>query len=57
MMKAIVSYYELAKKVIMETATAKRSDSINFASLKSQTSTQLNKLKQMKFQNPRVDRK
>ena len=55
MMKAIVSYYELAHKAIEE--TAKRADRISFALLKQQTGTQLTKLKNMKFQNPKVDRK
>ena len=55
MMKAIVRYYELAQRAIIE--TAKRPDRINYAFLKSQTGTQLNKLKQMKFQDPRVDKK
>ena len=55
MMKAIVRYYELAQKAIIE--TSKRADRINFAFLKSQTAPQLNKLKNMKFQNPKVDRK
>jgi len=55
MMKAIVRYYEYAHKAIEE--TAKRPDRINFAFLKTQTATQLTKLKNMKFQNPRVDRK
>ena len=55
MMKAIVRYYELAQRAIIE--TAKRADRINFAFLKSQTGVQLNKLKQMKFQDPKVDRK
>lgn len=55
MMKAIVRYYELAQRAIVE--TAKRPDRINFAFLKSQTATQLNKLKQMKFQSPKVDKK
>ncbi len=54
-MKAIVRYYELAQRAIVE--TAKRPDRINFAFLKSQTATQLNSLKQMKFQDPKVDRK
>uniref|UniRef100_A0A1J3D9W2 H(+)-transporting two-sector ATPase n=2 Tax=Noccaea caerulescens TaxID=107243 RepID=A0A1J3D9W2_NOCCA len=55
MMKAIVRYYELAQRAIVE--TSKRPDRINFAFLKSQTGVQLNKLKQMKFQDPKVDRK
>lgn len=55
MMKAIVRYYELARRAIEE--TAKRPDRINFAFLKSQTAPQLTKLKNMKFQNPKVDRK
>ena len=55
MMKAIVRYYELAQKAIVE--TSKRPDRINFAFLKSQTAPQLNKLKNMKFQDPKVDRK
>lgn len=55
MMKAIVRYYDLAQRAIVE--TAKRPDRINYAFLKSQTSVQLNKLRQMKFQDPKVDRK
>jgi len=55
MMKAIVRYYELAQRAIVE--TSKRPDRINFAFLKTQTSKQLNKLKEMKFQDPKVDRK
>ena len=47
MMKAIVRYYELAQKAIIE--TSKRADRINFAFLKSQTAIQLKKLKDMKF--------
>ncbi len=54
-MKAIVRYYELAHKAIEE--TSKRADRINFAILKSQTATQLTKLKNMKFQSPKVDKK
>ena len=54
-MKAIVRYYELAHKAIEE--TSKRADRINFAFLKSQTATQLTKLKNMKFQSPKVDKK
>jgi hypothetical protein len=54
-MKAIVRYYELAQRAIVE--TSKRPDRINFAFLKTQTSKQLNKLKEMKFQDPKVDRK
>ncbi len=53
-MKCIVLYYELAKKAIFE--TAKRPDRINYAFLKSQTSAQMNKLKQMKFENPKQSR-
>jgi vacuolar-type H+-ATPase catalytic subunit A/Vma1 len=55
MMKAIVTYYDLAHKAIEE--TAKRQDRINFAFLKSQTAPQLHKLKQMKFQDPKVDKR
>lgn len=55
MMKAIVRYYELAQKAIEE--TAKRADRISYAFLKQHTGTQLTKLKNMKFQNPKVDRK
>ena len=55
MMKAIVRYYELAHKAIEE--TAKRADRISYALLKQQTATQLTKLKNMKFQSPKVDRK
>ena len=55
MMKCIVKYYELAHKAIEE--TAKRADRISFALLKQQTGTQLNKLKNMKFKSPKVDRK
>ena len=55
MMKAIVKYYEQAQKAII--GTAKRPDRINFAFLKSQTATHLNKLKQMKFQKPNIDSK
>lgn len=54
-MRAIVMYYELAHKAIED--TAKRADRISFALLKQQTHVQLNKLKNMKFQNPKVDRK
>ena len=54
-MKCIVRYYEYALKAIIE--TSKRADRINYAFLKSQTSTQLNKLKNMKFQDPKVDKK
>mgnify|MGYP000880052805 CR=1 FL=1 len=54
MMKAIVRYYEYAHRAITET---KGQDRINFAFLKSQTATQLTKLKNMKFQDPKVDRK
>jgi len=54
MMKCIVHYYELAKKAIYE--TAKRPDRINYAFLKSQTSAQMNKLKQMKFEDPKGSR-
>jgi len=53
-MKCIVHYYELAKKAIFE--TSKKSDRINYAFLKVQTSAQMNKLKQMKFQNPKQSR-
>jgi vacuolar-type H+-ATPase catalytic subunit A/Vma1 len=55
MMKCIVRYYELAHKAIEE--TAKRADRISFALLKQQTGVQLTKLKNMKFQDPKVDRK
>ena len=55
MMKAIVRYYEMAHKAIEE--TAKRPDRINWAFLKTQTAPQLTKLKNMKFQSPKVDRK
>ena len=55
MMKAIVKYYELAHKAIEQ--TAKRADRISFALLRQQTGAQLTKLKNMKFQNPKVDRK
>jgi V-type H+-transporting ATPase subunit A len=54
MMKCIVHYFELAKKAIYE--TAKRPDRINYAFLKSQTSAQMNKLKQMKFEDPKGSR-
>ena len=55
MMKGIVKYYELAHKAIEE--TAKRPDRINWAFLKTHTAPQLTKLKNMKFQSPKVDRK
>ena len=55
MMKAIVRYYDLAQNAIVE--TSKRADRITYTFLKSQTATQLNKLKQMKFQDPKVDKK
>lgn len=54
MMKCIVTYFELAKKAIVQ--TSKRADRINYAFLKSQTSAQMNKLKQMKFENPKQTR-
>lgn len=55
MMRCIIHYFELAQRAIVE--TSKRADRINFAFLKSQTATQLNKLRQMKFQDPKVDKK
>lgn len=54
-MRCIIHYFELAQRAIVE--TSKRADRINFAFLKSQTATQLNKLRQMKFQDPKVDKK
>jgi len=54
MMKAIVRYYELAQRII---ADSRKGDGINFAFLKSQTGAQLNRLKLMKFQDPRADEK
>ena len=57
MMKAIVRYYELAHKAIVQTSKKQGQDRITFANLKQSTSAQLNKLKNMKFENPRVDKK
>lgn len=51
MMSCIVHYYELGMKAIKE--PSKKEDKISYALLKNQTSAQLNKLGQMKFENPR----
>lgn len=51
MMKCIVHYYELGLKAIKE--PSKKEDRISYALLKNQTAAQLNKLGQMKFENPR----
>ncbi len=54
MMKAIVRYYEYAHRAITETSGQ---DKINFAFLKTQTAPQLKALKDMKFIDPKKDRK
>lgn len=51
MMRCIVHYYENGLKAIKE--PSKKEDRISFALLKNQTSAQFNKLKDMKFENPR----
>lgn len=51
MMKCIVHYYENGLKAIKE--PSKKEDRISFALLKNQTSAQFNKLKDMKFENPK----
>lgn len=53
-MKAIVRYYEYAHRAITETSGQ---DKINFAFLKTQTGAQLKALKDMKFVDPKMDRK
>ena len=50
-MKCIVHYYELGLKAIKE--PSKKEDKISYALLKNQTAAQLNKLGQMKFENPK----
>lgn len=50
-MKCIVHYYENGLKAIKE--PSKKEDRISFALLKNQTSAQFNKLKDMKFENPK----
>lgn len=50
MMKCIITYYELAKKAIIE--TSRKADRISYAFLKTETSKQLHELTQMKFQDP-----
>lgn len=50
MMKCIITYFELAKKAIVE--TSRKADKITYAFLKTETSKQMNQLKQMKFQLP-----
>ena len=49
-MKCIITYFELAKKAIVE--TSRKTDKITYAFLKTETSKQMNQLKQMKFQIP-----
>ena len=51
MMKCIITYFELAKKAIVE--TSRKADKITYAFLKAETSKQMSQLKQMKFQLPR----
>lgn len=51
MMRCIVHYYGNGLKAIKE--PSKKEDRISFALLKNQTSAQFNKLKDMKFENPR----
>lgn len=51
MMKCIVHYYEMGIKAIRE--PSKKEDKISYALLKNQTIAQANKLKQMKFQDPK----
>ena len=51
MMKCIVHYYENGLRAIKE--PSKKEDRISFALLKNQTSAQFNKLKEMKFENPK----
>jgi hypothetical protein len=51
MMKCIVHYYENGLRAIKE--PSKKEDRIGFALLKNQTSAQFNKLKEMKFENPK----
>lgn len=50
-MKCIVHYYENGLRAIKE--PSKKEDRISFALLKNQTSAQFNKLKDMKFENPK----
>lgn len=50
MMKCIVTYYELATKAIVE--TSKKADKITYGYLKTETQSQFNQLKNMKFQSP-----
>ncbi len=50
MMKCIVTYFELAKKAIVE--TSKKADKITYSFLKNETQSQFNGLKNMKFQIP-----
>ena len=50
-MKCIVHYFELGMKAIKE--PSKKEDKISYALLKYQTIAQANKLKQMKFQDPK----
>lgn len=51
MMRCIVHYFEMGMKAIKE--PSKKEDKISYALLKNQTIAQANKLKQMKFQDPR----
>jgi len=55
MMKAIVRYYELAQKAIVE--TSKRADRISHDLLKNQTKVQIDKLKSTNRVNPKLDKK
>lgn len=49
-MKCIITYFELAKKAIVE--TSRKADKITYAFLKTETAKQMSQLKQMKFQIP-----
>ncbi len=51
MMKCIVLYFELAKKIIVE--SSRKSEKITYGALKAQTLNQFDKLKNMKFESPK----
>lgn len=55
MMKAIVRYYEYAHKALTENQSGH--DKITYSYLRSQTQAQLKALKDMKFIDPKKDRK
>jgi len=55
MMRCIIHYFKLAKKAIVE--TSKTPNKIMYAYLANQTKPQFDKLKKMKFENPRKSKK